>query len=163
MYFVSEDGDVYSTFKNGLLKPSIDSDGYKRVDIHRKHMKVHKLVYITWKGNIPSGMQINHIDDNKQNNHFSNLYAGTQKENISDCIRNNHRVGNRQSILIHEKSTGRYLLFPSIKELISYTGHHISSGSVGKIKNKIWFKERYEIIEQKGVSTIESYIPEKLG
>lgn len=38
-------------------------------------------------------MQINHRDDNKENPSLSNLYLGNQKENISDCINNKHRVG----------------------------------------------------------------------
>jgi hypothetical protein len=50
-------------------------------------MKVHKLVYLTWCGAIPKGMQINHIDDNKDNNYFLNLYLGNQTENIADCNR----------------------------------------------------------------------------
>ncbi len=84
-YFVSEDGDVYSVYKRGLLKYSIDIDGYHRVDIHSKHMKIHKLVYLVWNGNIPSGMQVNHRDDDKNNNHCANLYIGTQRENIGNC------------------------------------------------------------------------------
>ena len=69
-YYVSADGDIYSTYKKGLLKHSIDLDGYHRVDIHSKHMKVHKLVYLVWGGPIPDGKQLNHIDDNKDNNSF---------------------------------------------------------------------------------------------
>lgn len=157
MYFVSADGEVYSSFKRGLLKQSVDVNGYRRVDIHGKHMKVHRLVYITWNGEIPDGKQVNHLDDNKENNHYLNLYSGTQKENICDCTRNDHRVGNVQSILVYDKSERAYLLFPSVKEFLSYTGHSVTNGSIAHCKNKKWFQNRFEIIEQKGVSTIESY------
>lgn len=47
-YYVSEHGDIYSRFKKGCLKHGVDCDGYHRVDIHGKHIKVHKLVYETW-------------------------------------------------------------------------------------------------------------------
>ena len=93
-YYVSEYGDVYSLYSKKFLKHQIDCDGYHRVDIHSKHIKIHKLVYLTWIGNVKKGEQINHKDDDKNNNHYSNLYIGSQKENIQDCIKNNHRVGN---------------------------------------------------------------------
>ena len=157
MYFVSADGDVFSTFKNGLLKQSVDIDGYRRVDIHRKHMKIHRLVYTVWVGEIPCGMQINHFDDNKENNHYQNLYAGTQKENIKDCVKNSHRVGNIQAVLVYDKASKKYLSFPSVKEFLSYTEHSVTNGSIAHCKNSKWFQNRFELIEQKGVSTIESY------
>lgn len=157
MYFVSADGEVFSKFKNGLLKQSVDVDGYKRVDIHSRHMKIHRLVYIVWNGEIPSGMQVNHLDDNKSNNHYKNLYAGTQKENIKDCVKNKHRVGNVQSVTVYDKEKRKYLSFPSVKDFLSYTGHSVSNGSIAHCKRKKWFQRRYEVIEQKGVSTIESY------
>ena len=85
-YYVSADGDVYSTFSKKLLKHYIDQDGYHRIDIYlnhkQKHVKIHKLVYLVWVGDIPKGYQLNHIDDNKDNNNYKNLYLGSQKENI---------------------------------------------------------------------------------
>lgn len=102
-YYVSNNGEVYSTYKRELLKHSIDIDGYHRIDLHEKHIKIHKLVYLVWCGKIPDGMQVNHYDDNKDNNYYKNLYLGTQKENIADCERNNHRVGNVQSITVLDK------------------------------------------------------------
>ena len=55
IYYVSEFGDVYSTYSKKFLKHSIDLNGYHRVDIHSKHMKVHILVYLTWVGPIQNG------------------------------------------------------------------------------------------------------------
>lgn len=159
MYYVSQNGDIYSTYKKGLLKHYIDCDGYHRVDIHNKHIKVHKLVFLVWNGDIPEGKQVNHYDDNKDNNSCTNLYLGDQKENIDDCIRNSHRIGNINPILIYDKKIGEEIFFPSIKEFIEYTGHHIANGSISKLINKKWFKERFDIIKREGVTTIESYKP----
>lgn len=145
-YYISEDGDVYSVYKNGLLKHAIDHDGYHRVDIHGQHMKIHKLVYLTWHGAIPDGFQINHIDDDKNNNHYMNLYAGSQKQNIHDCMRNGHRKGNVRPITVLDKLLNQLLHFDSIKDFLSYTGHSITNGSLSHVRDKIWFKERFEII-----------------
>lgn len=155
-YYVSADGDIYSVYKNGLLKHSIDLDGYHRVDIHSKHMKVHKLVFLVWVGPIPEGKQLNHIDDNKDNNHFSNLYLGTQKENIHDCIRNGTRKGNLKPIQIYDKEVDKVLSFSSISAFIEYTGHHVSNGAISKCQSHKWFRMRYEIVSNEGVETIES-------
>lgn len=156
-YYVSNDGDIYSVYKKGLLKHNNDIYGYHRVDIHSKHMKVHRLVYLVWCGDIPTSMQINHIDDNKDNNYYKNLYIGTQQENICDCKRNSHRVGNVKSITVLDKLIGKQINFPSVKDFIIYSGHGNKSGSLNKCASKKWFKERYEIIERKSVETIESY------
>lgn len=156
-YFVSEDGDIYSSYKDGLLKHYIDHDGYHRVDIHGKHIKVHKLVYLVWRGSIPLGMQINHIDDDKDNNSASNLYLGNQKDNIGDCVRNERRVGHVSTISVYDKLEDKMLTFPSIKDFLSYTGHSISNSSLSHCCNRKWFRKRFDIIEQQGVTTIESY------
>lgn len=156
-YYVSNDGDVYSEYKHGLLKHYIDIDGYHRVDLHGKHIKIHRLVYSIWCGNIPDNMQVNHYDDNKDNNFYKNLYLGTQHDNICDCFRNQHRCGNIQSVTVLDKNINKIITFPSVKQLIEYTGHSVSNGSLQHCINKKWFQQQFDIIERKSVETIESY------
>ena len=146
-YFISEYGDVYSLYSKKFLKHQIDRDGYHRVDIHSKHIKVHKLVYTTWIGNLSKEEQINHKDDNKDNNHYSNLYAGSQKENIQDCIKNKHRVGNTHYLTIYDKKENKILTFCPASEFILYSGHSCMNGSVKRMFTRNWFKVRYEIID----------------
>ena len=145
-YYVSQYGDIYSAYKKGLLKHYIDHDGYHRVDIHRKHMKVHKLVYLVWKGDIPKGYQINHRDDDKNNNDIKNLYIGTQKDNIGDCIRNGTRKGHIKEITVFDRQSNDIIKFSSVKDFIAYTGHFVTNGSLSHIRDKKWFKERFSII-----------------
>lgn len=155
MYYVSADGDVYSTYSKKFLKPHIDKDGYLRVDIHSKHMKVHKLVYIVWIGPIPENMQINHIDDDKLHNHYSNLYAGSQKNNIKDCINNNHRCGNIFYLTLFDREKNKVITFCPASDFISYSGHSNKNGSLKKMFSKNWFKKRYKIIEYKRIFSNE--------
>ena len=109
-------------------------------------MKIHKLVYLTWIGKIDDDKQINHRDDNKHNNFYMNLYMGTQKDNITDCINNKHRKGNIKSTTVYDKPIDKIITFKRIKDFIKYTNHNCINGSITHIKNKKWFKERYEII-----------------
>lgn len=147
-YYVSADGDVYSRYSNKLLKHAITADGHHRVDLHGKHVLVHRLVYIVWIGNIPKGFQINHKDDNKDNNNIANLYAGTQKQNIEDCIRNGNRVGNQKTTQIYDKYTDTIHVFHGTKEFLTYDGKHTAANlSLKRISSRNWFKSRYIIIE----------------
>lgn len=145
-YWVSANGDIYSSYIKRCMKHNIDLDGYHRVDIHGKHMKVHKLVFLTWiSDHIPAGKQINHKDDNKNNNHYLNLYLGNQQENISDCMQNDHRCGNVLSVTIFNKQTQQEEYYPAIKDFLETTGHSVSNGSLTKVRNRKWFQDKYEI------------------
>lgn len=144
-YYASADGDIYSVRTKKILKHNIDLDGYHRIDLYGRHTKVHKVVYIAWIGPIPEGSQINHHDDDKDNNHWTNLYAGTQKQNIADCIRNGTRKGHIQKITVLEKSTGKILTFDMISDLIAYTGHSVKNGALSKLTRSKWFHEQFEI------------------
>lgn len=67
-----------------ILQQGFTERGYKQVDVCndegiKKHMRVHRLVYMAHKGAIPEGMQINHKDENKANNCIDNLELMTNK------------------------------------------------------------------------------------
>lgn len=153
-YYVSQDGDVYSTFSNKLLKWNYDKDGYPRVDIHGKHMKIHKLVYLTWVCRNIKNKQINHLDDNKNNPSLNNLYLGTQKENMVDRTINGHCVGNTKYMTIFDKEIGQVITFSPISDFIEYSGHPAKNGSVKRMFNKNWFKKRYIIIEYNNTGSV---------
>lgn len=92
-YLISTDGQVYSLKRDRLLPQGFTERGYKQVDVCndegiKKHMRVHRLVYMAHKGAILEGMQINHKDENKANNCIDNLELMTNKENSSYGTRN---------------------------------------------------------------------------
>ena len=86
-YLISTDGQVYSLKRDRILPQGYTQRGYKQVDVCndegiKKHMRVHRLVYMAHKGAIPEGMQINHKDEDKTNNCIENLEVVTPKQNI---------------------------------------------------------------------------------
>ena len=92
-YLISTDGKIYSLKSDRLLPQGITERGYKQVDVYndmgvKKHMKVHRLVYMAHIGAIPNGLQVNHKDENKTNNCVDNLELMTNKENCSYGTRN---------------------------------------------------------------------------
>ena len=89
-YQVSNMGRVMSvnynhTTKCKVLMPVKNTDNYLTVllykDRKRKRLLIHRLVWQTFNGPIPEGLQINHIDENPQNNSLDNLNLMTPKEN----------------------------------------------------------------------------------
>lgn len=90
-YKVSNSGEVYSAYKQGILKPSLATGGYPRVHLRdkggkSKHRYIHHLVaeyFVPNPHNLPN---INHIDGDKTNNHYTNLEWCTQKHNIHTAI-----------------------------------------------------------------------------
>jgi len=148
-YYVSEDGDVYSGYINRSMKHNIDLDGYHRVDIHGRHIKVHKLVYNAWVGEVEPGKLIRHYDDNRNNNHLSNLVVGTQKDNIADAIRNGHRDlrGHTYTLVVYDKLNNERLTFCPAEKFIEYSGHSCQNGGISRMMTRDWFKKRFEVIE----------------
>lgn len=90
-YEINEKGDVFSykQYKPKQLKQQKvlqSKKGYFQVRLYdegdSKFHYVHRLVWETFVGEIPSDKQIDHIDGDTSNNHISNLELVTGRENI---------------------------------------------------------------------------------
>lgn len=85
-YCVTSWGRVYDMTTGRFLKPEVTKKGYLRVDLYdeygkRKHVKVHRLVALSFIENPDGKPQVDHIDGNKQNNSVTNLRWCTDEEN----------------------------------------------------------------------------------
>jgi len=97
-YEVSEFGDVrrvvyYDKRERdpGLLRPAPDTYGYLQVALvlngKSKAAQIHTIVANAFLGPKPKGMERNHKDGNKLNNHYSNLEYVTHGDNIRHAFR----------------------------------------------------------------------------
>ena len=95
-YFIDLDNQrVWSEKVQRWLKIHKNRDDYVLVcltDTNGKQMtgiKLSRLVWTVYYGKqIPDGMEVNHIDEDKENNHPSNLNLMTRKQNINWGTRN---------------------------------------------------------------------------
>lgn len=80
-----------NTNSKGYLYASLRSRGVSR------NVFVHRMVVAAFVGPIPEGMQVNHKDGNKQNNHLSNLECVTSLQNVRHAVEvlQNHARGER--------------------------------------------------------------------
>ena len=100
------------TTKSKRMKPYQDKYGYLEIQLnngsHTRHCKIHHLVYLVFIKNIvniddikigydfnsKTFVQINHIDGNKQNNHYTNLELISLQDNIKHAVE--HKLHNSQ-------------------------------------------------------------------
>jgi len=129
-YKVDIDGTVISyKFKNPrVLKPQMVTQSKKKylaVGLYNEHNKrtkhglspsmyyVHRLVWQTYVGEIPSNLEIDHIDGNPHNCRLDNLKLVTRKENLDNHYRNKlgFVYGEKRSEIIYDYITlGTYKL-----------------------------------------------------
>lgn len=85
----TKDGLVYRLNKKTdalmLCKTHTDFKGYIRFGINENgkctNIKLHRAMWETFKGDIPEGFHIDHIDTDKANNNIENLRCVTPAEN----------------------------------------------------------------------------------
>lgn len=88
-YEVYSDGKIWSYSQKKFLKPTTNHNGYQRVLLSdnegkRKWYFVHRVIWeAVTRSTIPEGMQVNHIDERKDNNARSNLNLMSPKQNIN--------------------------------------------------------------------------------
>lgn len=94
IYEVLETGEILKVRGSGYLKTFPDKDGYLRVSVTDKggvthNEAVHRVVYRSFKGDIPIDMTVDHRDGDKLNNHKDNLQL---LSNVDNAVKGNASV-----------------------------------------------------------------------
>lgn len=139
LYEVSNYGSVKSlnynkTRKEKILKPYLNTDGYLNIDINKKQYKVHRLVAQAFIPNPQNLPQVNHKDEDKTNNHSTNLEWCTAEYNINYSH-------SKQIICIETGQT-----YSSIKDAalqLNLNSSYISNACKGRYKKAYGYTWRY--------------------
>ena len=113
-FYLDVEGNVYDKDKN--LKPLNKNTRYyrvyKRVDGKFINLEVHRLVVETFIGEIPKGMQVNHINGDRYDNRLTNLEVITPLENIQHAHKNGlikYRKGEDNALAILKETDVIYI------------------------------------------------------
>lgn len=93
MYLADDErGEIWSVSRNRWMRGQNVRGGYLQVCLQCEEGKhpfsVHRLIYETFCGSIPQGLEVNHIDENKEENRLSNLNLMTHGDNNNHGTRN---------------------------------------------------------------------------
>lgn len=116
-YYLTEDGDVIST--KGLndrklkqQKATQSKKGYYQVRLFKeskgKLHYIHRLMWMTFRGEIPKDKQIDHIDGDTSNNRIENLQLVSHAKNMKKYHHNSRsgRIREQRDNMIIDKESG---------------------------------------------------------
>ena len=97
-YEVSSFGRVRNNRSDRILKPSFDRDGYLKTTLSKKSQMrthtMHRLVAEAFCNNPDGKTQVDHIDNNRLNNHYTNLrWTSLSENNRNKQITSNNTSG----------------------------------------------------------------------
>jgi hypothetical protein len=108
-YYVTENGDIYSSLTNKVLKPGLDTKGYKQVNLSKDGKvytcRVHRLIAQAYIPNTKNKPCINHINGIRTDNSLSNLEWCTKSENAK-----------------HAYDTGLFIITDKMRKVSSLNG-----------------------------------------
>lgn len=150
LYEVNECGEVRSKRIGKILKGDTNNGGYQRVCLYNGKRKErffkHRLVAMHFLDNKDNLEQVNHVDGNKTNNHYTNLEWITQKGNELHKIKVLKKDNYKPFKVIYEDDTEE--LFELKSELSEKLG-------VTKTTVKHWLHNKFVTIEKYGIKSIQ--------
>lgn len=124
-------GRTMSVYKQEMIRtPNHHKFGYPKISFWRdekaKHYSCHRLVGIHFIPNPQKYTQVLHKDDNPRNPRWDNLFWGTQKHNIQDCV----NKGRWHIGVKNNKAKLTESIIPTIREM-AYAG--FQSRAIGEL------------------------------
>jgi hypothetical protein len=106
-YEVSDAGDVRNSTTGRVLKKGIDTQGYYRISLCKngkaKTICLHRLVGTVFIVNPDNKPCIDHIDNNRTNNHLTNLRWATIKENNMNAKIGKNNTSGIKGVCFHKR------------------------------------------------------------
>lgn len=162
-YLVSDSGKIYYLKKDKwVLKKTHNCHGYENAGFYSLNTKkyttinVHTIVWNAFKGPIPDGYQVNHINEDKFDNRLENLNLMTPKENCNYGTRNTkiskarqqhvnfHRL--KRPVIKYDINNNILAEYVSINE--AGKENNLDGGSILYCCNNI--KRQDKLLQQKG-------------
>jgi hypothetical protein len=108
-------GEVMRIKTGHIMKPCIDTNGYKQVVLRGKHFVIHRLIGIYFIENLKNLPCIDHIDGNPLNNEITNLRWVTIQENSQNRKMNKNNTSGYAGVCF---SLNKYNAFIRVNKTI---------------------------------------------
>ena len=161
-YAASRYGYIIHITKRVPYKGNENDMGYLMQTVYqigrskKKTVRIHRLVWETFNGEIPIGKEIDHIDNDKKNNKLDNLQLLNHSSNCKKAVKSKHdlkaRLKNRRCLKSINKSTKKvkyyFSLISAAKHLdINPSGvlkvcENIQKSALSK-RDNCWYKFEY--------------------
>ena len=149
-----------------IIKPRKNKNGYLQVALNKngkREMKyVHKIIASAFLEN-KTGIIVNHIDGNKENNNVTNLEWCSYSENSLHAYQKlkrdiSRKGASKQKIKVTDIINNKFKIYPSISKTSKYL--NLSETQIRRyLKNSKIYKGRYliQINKDKCVEDIEKF------
>ena len=145
-YLIGENGEVFNNKTKRFLKPFLGTDQYLYINLSNIYRtSLHRLVAEVYHG-FEQNKEVNHIDGNKLNNHFSNLEWCDRSHNIKHSFKNRLQVAkigsnNLQSKLNEEKVREIRILYKEGNNISDLSRRYgVTLSTISKILKRINWK-----------------------
>ena len=127
-FYISNHGNIYSTYCKHILKKLVNKKGYIQVSAsyHGKRLliKIHRAVAENFVGGYKKGFVVNHKDGNKANNNYTNLEWVTSGDNTRHAHESGLCLFSKPIICLNTGDT-----FPSLAAAARWCGLDEKSSS----------------------------------
>ena len=111
-YLIDESGNIFSQPSNKKMATFPNKDGYLVINLYQnntcKQFRVNRLVAIAFIDNYNDLPEVNHIDEDKMNNHISNLEWTTRSGNMEHSFAKEYELVNPEGILVKFKNLNKF-------------------------------------------------------
>jgi hypothetical protein len=146
---VVKHGNRFRNDKGKILSVSVTPEGYPQItlcrDNKKHHVKIHRIVALTFMDKIDETYVVNHKDGNKKNNCLDNLEWVSYSRNVKHALENELSLQRGQT---HDSAKLRDIDIPTIKKLrneynlnlktiaLIYGVHRVTIGDI--INGRTW-------------------------
>jgi len=140
VYLVYDNGDIYGP-ERGKLKQRLNSDGYPIITVgkmdNRKSIRVHRIVAELFvdKPNCDSPLEVNHIDYNRSNNHYTNLEWVSHIDNVLWSSQNTDKYSVSH---MGEKNGRSILLEQDVRDIRNMLNDGMSVSEIARRYGRGW-------------------------
>ena len=88
--------------KIGEVAGNINTNGYRRIVINKKVYQAHRLIWMFHNGDIETGLQIDHINQIKDDIRIENLRLATRSQNKSNSTKQKNNTSGLKGVSWHK-------------------------------------------------------------